>query len=136
MKIVLDTNVFISGLLRPAAPPGTLLRLLLGGVAPFVVDERTLQEYEEVVARPKFGIEKGKAALLMGQLRELGERVIPRPLSISLPDSDDLVFIEAAVSGCADAIVTGNKKHFPRSAARSVLILSPREALERIAAEG
>src|SRR3990172_7456441 len=103
MKIVLDTNVLISGLLRPSAPPGMLLRLLVDGVVPFVVDERILQEYEEVVARPKFGIEKGRATLVIGLIRALGEIVIPRPLVISLPDPDDLVFIEAALAGRAAA---------------------------------
>jgi putative PIN family toxin of toxin-antitoxin system len=135
MKIVLDTNVLISGLLRPTASPGTLLRLVVDGMVPFVVDERILQEYEEVVARPKFGIKKSRAALVLGQFRALGEMVIPRPMIISLPDPDDLVFIEAAVAGRAAAIVTGNKKHFPSSVTKFVAVLNPREALERIAAE-
>jgi putative PIN family toxin of toxin-antitoxin system len=135
MKIVLDTNVLVSGLLHPLAPPGNLLRLIVGGMVPFVVEERTLQEYEEVVARQKFGIDQDRAATVIGQIRAIGEMVIPLPLNITLPDPDDLVFVEAAHSGHADAVVTGNKRHFPSSVIEPVVVLNTREALERIAAE-
>jgi putative PIN family toxin of toxin-antitoxin system len=136
MKIVLDTNVLVSGLLRMTTAPGMLLRLLLDGMVPFAVDARILQEYEEMVARPKLGIEMDRAAFVLGQIRALGQVVVPRPLNLSLPDPDDIVFIEVALSGRADAIVTGNKKHFPPLATKSLAILNAREALERIAAEG
>jgi len=136
MKIVLDTNVLVSGLLRMTTAPGMLLRLLLDGLVPFAVDARILQEYEEVLARPKLGIERDRAALVLGQIRALGQVVVPRPLMLSLPDPDDIIFIEVALSARADAIVTGNKKHFPPLATKSVAILDAREALERIAAEG
>jgi putative PIN family toxin of toxin-antitoxin system len=136
MKIVLDTNVLVSGLLQMTTAPGMLLRLLLDGLVPFAVDARILQEYEEVVARPKLGIERDRAALVLGQIRALGQVVVPRPLMLSLPDPDDIIFIEVALSARADAIITGNKKHFPPSATKSLAILDAREALERIAAEG
>lgn len=135
MKIVLDTNVFVSGLLRAAGPPGILLRLVVDESIPLFVDERILLEYEEVAARPRLGIDGRAAALVLEQIRRVAVMVTPRPLSIKLPDPDDLMFLETAVTGGADAIVTGNKKHFPPAARRGVLILSPREALQGIAEE-
>jgi hypothetical protein len=35
-----------------------------------------------------------------------------RPVSLPVPDPDDLPFIEVALSGAADSLVTGNTRHF------------------------
>jgi predicted nucleic acid-binding protein len=122
-------------MLRPAGPPGTILRLILAGVVPLVMDERILQEYEEVAKRPRFKMDEVKIAVVLDHIRALGEMVVPRPLSLRLPDPDDIIFREAAVDGKADAIVTGNKKHFPASSTKNVVVLNAREALEMMAEE-
>lgn len=41
-----------------------------------------------------------------------GEPVAAEPLRIRLADPDDLPFVEVAVTGRADALVTGNPRHF------------------------
>ena len=53
-----------------------------------------------------------------------------KPLKHHLPDPDDEPFLEVALSGGAKAIVTGNKRHFPRKDYQGVKILSPVEFLE------
>lgn len=49
---------------------------------------------------------------------------------LTLPDRDDRAFVEVALSGHADALVTGNARHFPPDL--GIIVLSPRALLERI----
>ena len=132
MRIVLDTNVFISALIRPHSSSAVLLRLILGGSVTALIDVRILQEYEEVASRPKFEIDRGDLEIVLTQIRARGESILATPLHVVLPDPDDIAFLEVARSGSADAIVTGNKKHFPAVHRGPVEVLSPKEALDRL----
>jgi putative PIN family toxin of toxin-antitoxin system len=54
MKIVLDTNVLVSGLLTPFGPCGKIVRMVSAGKLILYIDARILSEYNEVLQRPKF----------------------------------------------------------------------------------
>ena len=135
MRIVLDTNAFISGLLRPHAAPGTVLRLVLDAQVDILLDGRILPEYEEVASRAKFGIARRDLAVVLKRLRARAVTVVPRPLDLPLRDPDDLPFLEVARTAQADAIVTGNKKHFPPRSRRGIAVWTPRQLLEKLAQE-
>ena len=51
MRIVLDTNVLVSGFLSPHGPPGAILRSILTGSITLCFDERILAEYRDVLMR-------------------------------------------------------------------------------------
>ena len=92
-----------------------------------------LAEYDEVTARPRFGFVEDERRVLIDTLSDIAEPVLARPLRVSLPDPDDRMFVEVAVAGAADAIVTGNAKHWsPRSGRVSVPVLGPRRAVDRM----
>lgn len=55
MKIVLYTNVLVSGMLRPHSAAGMLLRMIVAGALEIAVDERILLEYEEVTCQAGIG---------------------------------------------------------------------------------
>ncbi|PWH12848.1 MAG: putative toxin-antitoxin system toxin component, PIN family [Anaerolineae bacterium] len=112
MRIVLDTNVLVSGLLNPFGAPGRVLDLILTGSLCILYDDRILFEYREVLARPRFGFEKQLIQSLMEYLIVMGEGVSASPIVIDAPDPDDLPFAEVAIRGNADALVTGNPQHF------------------------
>lgn len=132
MRIVLDTNVLASGLLNPNAAPGRIVDLILGGRLTLLYDDRILAEYEDVLARPRLKIEKELSAAVLGYFRLSGERITAMPLSSDLlPDPDDIPFVEVAVSGKAEALVTGNLKHF-KGAPAEVIVLSPTEFMAKL----
>jgi predicted nucleic acid-binding protein len=54
--------------------------------------------------------------------------VIAPPLTLKLPDPDDLMFLEVAASAGEGVLVTGNLRHFPAKSRGSVRVLSPAEA--------
>jgi putative PIN family toxin of toxin-antitoxin system len=133
MRIVLDTNVLVSGLHNPDGAPGRIVDLVMGGKVQLLYDDRILGEYLDVLARPELDIEPSLAQAVVGYIRLAGERVTALPLPAdTLPDPDDLPFAEVAVSGAADALVTGNAKHFAKWKEQGNSILSPAQFLERL----
>lgn len=133
MKIVLDTNVLISGLLNPDGIPGFIVRLVASGYIELIYDYRIITEYLNVMSRPKFHIDPENISDLIEQIKSNGLLVSPLPLNISIPDAEDLKFLEAAVSSGAQYLVTGNLKHFPAPEFKGVKIISPSEFFEHIA---
>jgi len=129
MKIVLDTNVLVSGLLSPFGPPARILQLLISEALIICYDARIMAEYRDVLGRSKFGFDQNAVQCLLDFLGQNGEAVASVPLSESLPDKDDEIFLEAAISGKADALVTGNLLHFPKHLCGGVKILSPADFL-------
>ena len=130
MRLVLDTNVLVSGLLNPRGAPGRLLDLLLAGQIVPLFDDRIVAKYREVLARPRFGFEDRDARAVLDYLTLAGEPVAAPPLDVTLPDPDDLPFLEVAAAGRADALVTGNPRHFvPKRGKTAVAVLSPSEVL-------
>ena len=130
MIIVLDTNVLISGILKPYSKAATVLRLVADGAIQLAYDLRLLSEYRDVLNRPKFNFAKENVEGFLEQTEEEGLLVSVKPLKFHLPDPDDEPFLEIALSGGAKAIVTGNKHHFPKKEYEEVRILFPAEFLE------
>ncbi len=134
MKIVLDTNVLVSGILSPNGPPAAVLRALLTERVTLCFDERIVSEYRDVLTRTKFSFDRDLVEELIGFLEAAGSPTLAAPLAFTLPDPWDQMFIEVAVSSNADFLVTGNLKHFPEKAREGVNVVSPREFLEALLA--
>jgi len=132
MIIVLDTNVLISGILKPYSKAATILRLVTDGAVQLAYDLRILSEYQDVLKRSKFNFAQENVEDFLEQIEEEGLLVSVKPLRFHLPDPDDEPFLEVALSGGAMAIVTGNKRHFPKKEYEAVKILSPAEFLEAV----
>ncbi|MGH7588341.1 MAG: putative toxin-antitoxin system toxin component, PIN family [Gemmatimonadota bacterium] len=136
MRVVLDTNVLVSGLLNPYGPPGRIADLVLTEHLRPLFDDRIMAEYRDVLARPKFGFRTADLHDFLRQLEAVGEAVIPTPLAVDLPDQDDLPFLEVAAAGLARALVTGNVRHFtPRRGTHQVKVVSPNEFLKKLKRE-
>jgi putative PIN family toxin of toxin-antitoxin system len=129
VKLVLDTNVLVSGLLTPFGPCGEIVRMLPAGAFELCVDARILLEYDEVLRRPRFAFDPAKVEVVMTYIRNWAQPYSTVPLRQCLPDDDDAPFLEVALSAKADALVTGNKAHFPPDRRAGINVLSPREFL-------
>jgi putative PIN family toxin of toxin-antitoxin system len=132
MRVVIDTSVMVSGILNPHGPPGRIVNALLSETIIVLHDDRILSEYREVLLRPTFGFPRADVEVLLDFVESAGEHVSAEPLSLVLPDPNDLAFLEVATSGGADALITGNIKHFkPRRGQHSVLVTAPADFLRR-----
>ncbi len=125
MRIVVDTNVLVSGLLNPRGAPGRIVDLLLAGYVSLLVDDRIQAEYHEVLRRGRFGFDARDVGALLAFIDATATHVHGRPLAERLADEDDEPFLEAAIAGDADALVTGNVRHFPARLAQGIRIVSP-----------
>jgi putative PIN family toxin of toxin-antitoxin system len=132
MTIVLDTNVLISGVLKPYSKAAAILRLVTDGAIQLAYDLRILAEYREGLKRSKFNFAQENVEGFLKQIEEEGLLVSVKPLKFHLLDPDDEPFLEVALSGGVKAIVTGNKRHFPRKEYEGVKIFSPAEFLEAV----
>ena len=114
MRVVLDTNVVLAGLLNPNGPPAQILSLLIAGKVQSLYDNRILQEYIEVLHRQKFGFKKEWIEAFVEYVKEEGEYIAAEPTNKPFVDDDDRAFYEVAATSGADYLITGNKSHFPR----------------------
>lgn len=127
-RVVVDTNVLVSALYKPESVPARALDAIWRrgedqGTACLLYDARIVDEYRSVLLRPKF------RALDRHRIDELIERVLSQGADLGgvpawsgpLPDEGDRVFVEVALAGRVDAIVTGNLKHYPLDLGFAVL---------------
>ena len=131
-RLVLDTNVLVSAALRNGSlPHRTLLNARMEGR--LLASDETLAEFRSVLLRDKFDRDVDRA-LRMDLLQEY-ERLctlvsIPTPIRACRDPKDDK-FLEVAVHGLADAIVTGDRELLELNPFHGIAILSPAEYLER-----
>ena len=134
MRLVVDTNVLVSAMLSPHGPPAQVLRLLLQGDLVPLHDDRILAEYRAVLSRARFAFAPEDVRAVLEGIEGGGETVFAKPLPLELPDPDDLAFLEVAVAGRADALVTGNLRQYqPVRGRHGVEIFSPSGLVERLA---
>jgi putative PIN family toxin of toxin-antitoxin system len=94
-----------------------------------------IEEYLDVLLRPKFGFSSYEVEALLAMLQNHGERIDRvSPVRVS-PDREDDKFIACAAAGKADFLVTGNKKHFPQTGFKNTRVVSASELLEFITLE-
>ncbi len=135
IRAVIDTNVLVSGLLSPAGNEALIVLALHRGLVRPCVSAEVMQEYAEVLARPKFAFPPDEIAAMTAMFRDKGELVTPHGPVPILPDADDARFLHCAEAAQAEYLVTGNKRHFPQEACGTVRVVSAGELLDRIASE-
>jgi putative PIN family toxin of toxin-antitoxin system len=131
-RFVVDTNVFISAIVLPLSVPRRAVDKALDlGVLLF--SEATMTELAEVLFRPKFdqyaGVEDRK--LFVGRLRSIAESIPIIQLVRECRDPKDDKFLEVALNGRADLILTGDADLLAMHPWRDITILSPADYLER-----
>lgn len=134
IRAVFDTNVVVAGFLSSAGPPGRIVDWLRNGSALAVVDDRILAEYAEVLVRPRFGFRPADVEEVLAAIRSWATwaEVGPRD-GVELPDPDDAPFAECALIE-AVPLVTGNLRHFPKSACRGLRVMSPADFVRLVGA--
>lgn len=129
MRAVLDTNVLVSAILTPGGPAHQVVQLVLRGDLQLSVDSRVVNEYREVLTRGKFSFSPDLVAEFLETLLAESQEVLSEPLPGRFLDETDRAFIEVAVAGQAEVLVTGNKRHFHTAEKLGIPVKSPSEFL-------
>ncbi len=139
MRIVIDTNLLVSGVIS-AGLPRQLVDAAKAGEFELCTSEVLLAELLDVIARSKFAARLALAGLtpldVVEDLRALAVVVLPITIArVVLTDPDDDHVLAAALTGAVDLIASGDKRDLlPLGSYQGIPIITAREALERIAA--
>lgn len=129
---VIDTNVFVAALLTKNDDSATVkvYEAIADGLITPLYHQNILEEYAEVLSRPKFKFSEKKINAVLDMIIKYGVEVFPKPTGEILIDIDDLIFYEVAMEKRGDDsyLVTGNQKHYP---VRD-FIVTPAEMMEII----
>jgi putative PIN family toxin of toxin-antitoxin system len=128
MRCVIDTNVFVSAaVFSPSVPRQAVSKVLRGGLLLF--SEYTMDELKEVLFRSKFDrfVSRKERILFLAQLGSVAEFVPIIRLVRECRDPKDDKFLEVALNGRADVIITGDTDLRRMHPWRGVKILSPLE---------
>jgi len=132
ITVVLDTNVLVSSLLSKDSPPTKILDLILNDQVQVVYDDRILGEYEEVLSRPELHIPPRRMLAVIDHLELAGKYTTPEPLPAEgYTDPDDIMFAEVFITSNADALITGNLRHYKPLLKQNALVLSPAQFLKK-----
>jgi putative PIN family toxin of toxin-antitoxin system len=131
-RIVVDTNVLIGRLLLPESIPGRAVRRAVDG-GQLLVSAATMEELADVVGRAKFDpylsvADRQEFILLLGRIVEMVP--IVRVVRACRDPRDDK-FLEVAVNGRADLMITGDRDLLELDPFMGIAILSPAAYLAR-----
>ena len=132
MRIVLDTNVLISGMLNPSGPPGRIVDFLRTDVLQLVIDDRIHAEYVDVLKRDYFlkYLSESDRDDIIEYLSKNSHYSQSNIVIHNMPDEGDAPFLEMAITEDVP-LVTGNIKHYPKQLRKGCIVLSPRQFLKK-----
>lgn len=131
MRSVADSNVLVSAVIFPHSVPRQAVRKALHyGVLLFSAD--TMNELKEVLSRSKFDryVSREARAVFLAQLRSVADVVPIIQVVRECRDPKDNKFLEVALNGRADMIITGDEDLLAMNPWREIAILSPLDYLK------
>jgi uncharacterized protein len=137
LNVVIDTNVFISAVLKPRSNPGKILELIRHNELELILSPDILSEIKRVLEYPELrrmhGLSPDEIAAWLEDLEAFSKVVNPcMRLSVIETDPSDNMFLECAVEGRADFIISGDRHLKDLRVYKGIEILAPSAFLEKI----
>lgn len=131
-RVVVDTNVLISRLLLPSSVSARAVRYIVEH-GQLLASDATLSELAEVLSRDKFNryVDLADRHEFFRQLVRVVERIPITHIVHACRDPKDDKFLELAVNGNANMIVTGDQDLLVLSPFKKIPIITPASYLER-----
>ena len=131
---VIDTNVLVSAYITKNlnAPTVKVWEAVLKSRLTPIYNKEIIDEYSDVLHRKKFNIPDDLTKQALDRILTngvSGERILSHEF---FPDPKDVVFYEVALSKENAFLITGNKKHFPKTP----IVVTPAEMLEILQQDG
>ena len=125
IKVVLDTNIYISGILF-AGKPREVLDLAIKSKIHVFISPDILSELRDVLSRKKFGFSPERADIIIREIESITTMVNPaKKYSIVLHDSDDNIIIDCAMESRVEYIITGDNDLLCLNKYKSINIVNP-----------
>jgi len=131
VKVVLDTNVFVSGVFF-TGPPYEILRAWRDGKLRMVVSQEILEEYSRVAEALADQFPGVDLQPVLEFITISAEVVAPLVLEEKIcDDPDDDKFFSCAISGNCNVIISGDKHLLRKSGHQGVLVMKPRDFTDK-----
>jgi len=131
MRIILDTNVFISGIFF-SGPPSQILKAWEKRRLQIVLSKQILDEYQRVAEDISSKFPLVDISSIIELITIYGQFIDTQGVSITIcKDPDDDKFIECAIAGKCDIIVSGDRHLLKLADYKGIKILKPRDLLEQ-----
>ena len=131
-RVVLDTNVLISGVLF-GGKPRLIIELVVKGKIKAYLSPVILDEFKDVMARPKFGLGHETIFTITRENEDIFSFVFPKIVIERIKDDpDDNVILECALTGDAEYIVTGDPHLLSLDSFKGIQILRPAAFLNEL----
>ncbi len=132
-KIVIDTNVIISAILFNNSPPGKAVKLA-NKLGQILLSEVIFQERQKTITRKKFDryLSYDSRRQILSKLLLDSELVEITETITICRDPKDNKFLDVAVSGQADLIITGDQDLLILNPFRAIEIITVNEFLTRV----
>lgn len=130
LKIILDTNVVVSGLIKKASNPELILLLVFNKKAEWCVTREILEEYEAVLNRVRLRkyLTPKQVKKFLSDTKETATFFKPKRKTAMIKDDPaDNKFLDCALEAKADFFITGNIKHFSFENFHRTRIITPAE---------
>jgi uncharacterized protein len=127
MRVILDTNVLLSGLLISQGAPAKLLDAWEQGAFTLVACDALIAELREVAGRPFFRerLRASAVEVLAAGLRDFAAFYENLPTGARAPDPKDSYLLSLAEASAAEFLVTGDKGLLSLKQHKSTRIISP-----------
>lgn len=130
MRVVVDTNLVVSRVLVPHGIPAQILSAWSNEAFELLVSEPILDEYQRVLGYPRLRVKHHRSdeqiAELIEEFREFAVLIEPtQTITAVEADPDDNKFLECAVAGGADVIVSGDPHLVSLGEYEGIPILKP-----------
>ena len=130
-RVVIDTIVMVSAYLGGRLE--TIIVAWIEGKFVLTVSNQIVNEYINVLSRPKFKIARAELDDFAALILSKAEFVVPgESIRVVEADPSDNKFLEAAVTGQADYIISGDKHLRDLKEFRGIAILTPSAFLEQL----
>ena len=131
VRVVIDTNVFVSGLLKSDNPPSNVVDLFIEDKINLIISEEVFSEYIKVLLRPELKVKKDNIIRLISIFILKAEIIkVKTKLDIIERDPSDNKFLECALDGKVDYIISGDNHLLKLKNFRGIKIVNAGRFLE------
>lgn len=138
MRVVVDANIFVSALLSSNGSPGKVVSRLVEGGHTFLVSQKTMEELRRILNYPKIQTllkrSDNEIEKFVSSVELLAEEVdtIFVPEGLECRDPDDLEYLNIAVMGHAECVVSGDKDLLVLERVQDIPVLTAVQLLNRL----
>jgi putative PIN family toxin of toxin-antitoxin system len=133
MRVVIDTSILVSAVIRDRLPERLLLWCVGTPAVEWLVTPAVMAEYTSVIQRPKFALPQATVTWWL-ELLAADTRVIQPTVTIDFPrDRKDAPFLMCAASGKADYLITGDGDLAEAQALLQTCIVNVRQFAQAVA---